>query len=147
MTRQNITIESTTKPTNPKQGIKFNGEWHTVIGNAAKYVKNLKPGPATIDMDEEGNIIFAQQERGSQNQNQNQEQAKEESSPHYLEGGKPLTVSHLVFSNLSDEELRLALNNACEQYGSPLNYGDKGVFASQTHFVDGKWSVVIFIRE
>lgn len=144
MTRQNITIESTTKPENPKKGIKFGGEWYTVVGKAADYVKNIKPGKAQIDLNEEGNVIFIQQ-NGYEQKPKDTEESSETS---YLENPKSSrnTVQHIVLSGLSDDELREALNSACEQYGSPQFNGDKGVFASQTHVADGLWCVVIFIR-
>jgi hypothetical protein len=39
-----ITIQSTTKPENPKKGIKYNDAWHSVVGKAAGYVNMIKLG-------------------------------------------------------------------------------------------------------
>ena len=139
-----ILIESTTRPENPKPAIKFNGEWHPIVGDAAKYSKNLVRGAATVSLDDQGNVVFVKQANASQNGSieQNQalpEQPQQQPKTNYLENNG---VKHLVFSDLTDEDLRLALNNASTQYN---------VFATQTHLyhtVDGdlRWGAVIFIR-
>ena len=46
-------------------------------------------------------------------------------------------TKHMVLENLTTEELRIALDTASEQ---------NWVIATQTHFVDGKWSAVIYYK-
>lgn len=46
-------------------------------------------------------------------------------------------TKHLVFENLSTEELRTALDLACEQ---------NWVIATQTHFAAGKWAAVVYYK-
>lgn len=138
MNNQETIIESITKPETPKKGIKFNGEWHTVIGNAANYVKDLERGPATVGLNEKGDVTFIKQGKSSQDapsdQNNYYEKGPEvqESTSKNVSGTK-----HFVMSELSDEELRVALNTASEQ---------NNTIATQTHRENGKWAVVIYIR-
>jgi len=44
---------------------------------------------------------------------------------------------HLVLENLTGEELRTALDTACDQ---------NWVIATQTHFAEGKWNAVIYYK-
>lgn len=46
-------------------------------------------------------------------------------------------TKHIVVENLTKEELRVALDNACANHW---------VIATQTHFVNGKWSAVIYYK-
>ena len=46
-------------------------------------------------------------------------------------------VTHKVMDNMTSDELAKALNEASSEFN---------VFATQTHFVDGKWNAVIFMR-
>jgi hypothetical protein len=48
---------------------------------------------------------------------------------------------HVVKSGLSDIELEKLLDDLGNTNGESFTY------ATQTHFVDGKWNVVVFIRE
>jgi len=134
MNEMDIIIESTTKPENPKKGIKFEGNWHTVVGNAANYVKDLKPGKATITLDEKGNVTFIKQEKSIQTASNDPEQGYNSNEPSVNHGN---TTIHFVLSDLDDEGLRLALNGASEQYN---------VFATQTHRENGKWCAIIFAK-
>jgi hypothetical protein len=48
---------------------------------------------------------------------------------------------HIVQSGLSSEELQSLLDTLGNTDGNSFTY------ATQTHFVDGKWAVVVFIKE
>ena len=56
-----VLIESTTKPENPKKGIKYNDAWHTVVGKAANYVNDLKQGDLVeVKEGDNGAVTFIQ---------------------------------------------------------------------------------------
>ena len=54
-----VILESTTKPENPKKGIKYEGNWHTVIGKAANYVDRLNVGDTiSVTENENRDVVF-----------------------------------------------------------------------------------------
>lgn len=54
-----VEIQSNTKPGNEKPGIKYNDNWHSVLGKAANYVDTLQVGDKKeVRENDKGDVIF-----------------------------------------------------------------------------------------
>ena len=54
-----VTLQSKTKPETARKGIKYNNNWHTVVGKAANYIDNLNMGDIiSVKETETGDVVF-----------------------------------------------------------------------------------------
>jgi len=111
-------------------------EWF-VLADAVKmqYVR-LGIAEATVDMIEK-KCSYLKMEKSGFKKSSGFGKLKDKTFPKAEQEKKFYKTKHLVLSNMSDEELRIALDTACS---------NKWVIATQTHFVDGKWNAVIYYK-
>jgi len=63
MSKKEVEIEAVAVKDPNRPGLLYDKSWHTVVGNAAKFVGNIQKGKATIMEDATGNVVFVSQEK------------------------------------------------------------------------------------